>query len=172
MTRHAYPASAMHGDYLRAAAGLVPTTAILAATPVSTVAALVLGGLAALFAIFGIRTALRHCTSLELTEAALRASGPLPAAIAWDALDHMKLAYYATGREGKNGWMQLDLRSGWSTLRLDSRIEGFAELVDRAAGAAAARNLPLNETTLANLRALGVSMPAAQAQGPAAEGAL
>ena len=48
----------------------------------------------------------------------------------------MKLAYYSTRRDRRDGWMQLDLRSGWSSVRLDSRIEGFAELVERAARAA------------------------------------
>ena len=28
----------------------------------------------------------------------------------------MKLAYYSTRRDGRGGWMQLDLRSGWSRL--------------------------------------------------------
>ena len=37
-SRHVYPASAMIGDYLRAAAGLVPTGAVFAPAPVGTVA--------------------------------------------------------------------------------------------------------------------------------------
>jgi hypothetical protein len=49
VTQHAYPSSAMIGDYLRAAAGFVPIAAILAIAPVGTGAALILGGLAALF---------------------------------------------------------------------------------------------------------------------------
>ena len=50
MSRHAYPASAMVGDYARAAAGLVPAAVILAIEPVGLVAGAVLSGLAALFA--------------------------------------------------------------------------------------------------------------------------
>ena len=41
-SRHAYPASAMVGDYLRAAAGLVPSGLLLVALPVGTTAAVVL----------------------------------------------------------------------------------------------------------------------------------
>jgi hypothetical protein len=59
MTCYAYPASAMYGDYVRAAAGFVPTAAILAAMPVGTVAATALMGFVALFAVFGLRTILR-----------------------------------------------------------------------------------------------------------------
>ena len=127
MTRHAYPASAMVGDYVRTAAGLFPTAAILATVPVGMVAATVLGGFATLFAVFGIRTALRHGTQIEATETGLHASGLLQVSISWSELDRIKLAYYSTRRDGHGGWMQLELRSGSSILRVDSRIEGFAE---------------------------------------------
>ncbi|TMJ45809.1 MAG: hypothetical protein E6G90_15455 [Alphaproteobacteria bacterium] len=52
--------------------------------------------------------------------------------------------------------MQLDLRSGRSRIRLDSRITGFAELVETSARAAEARGLTLNAATSANLAALGL----------------
>ena len=55
-TRHVYPAAAMVGDYLRAAAGLVPAGVVFATEPVGAVAATVLGGFAAVFGIFGLRT--------------------------------------------------------------------------------------------------------------------
>jgi hypothetical protein len=156
MTRHVYPTSAMLGDYARAAVGLVPTGAMLAITPLGTTPAAVLGGFVALFAVFGIRTALRHGTRVEMTEAALRASGPLRASIRWSELDRMKLAYYSTHRDRRGGWMQLDLRAGSSTLRVDSCIEGFTELVAASAKAAEMRGLPLDGATLANLASLGV----------------
>lgn len=156
MIRHAYPASAMLGDYLRAAAGLVPTVAILAIASLGAVAAGILGGLAALFSVFGLRTALRHRTFVEVTEAGISASGPLGASIRWTELDRIKLAYYSTRRDRRDGWMQLELRAGRSVIRLDSRIEGFAELVERSARAAATRRLVLNPATAANLEALGI----------------
>ena len=55
--------------------------------------------------------------------------------------------------------MQLELRGGGATVRLDSRIEGFGEIVRRAALAAAARGLPLSAATLANLESLGIRSP-------------
>ena len=74
-SRHLYPASAMIGDYLRAAAGLVPTGAIFATMPVAPVPATLLGGFAIVFGIFGLRTALRHNTSIEMTDTEIRAHG-------------------------------------------------------------------------------------------------
>jgi hypothetical protein len=155
MTRHAYPSSAMIGDYARAAAGLVPSAAILATMPLASPAAGVLAALAALFGVFGLRTALRHGTEIELTETGLVASGPLGGSIAWAELDAIKLAYYSTRRDRSRGWMQLELRAGRSRLRLDSRIEGFGLVVDRAAAAARARGLALSAATASNLEALG-----------------
>ena len=137
----------------------MPAGILFATVPVGSVGAAVLGSFAALFAVFGLRTALRHRTSLEMTEAELRASGPRRVAIVWSELDHLKLAYYSTRRDRRAGWMQLDLAAGPARLRLDSRIDGFGEVVRRAAAAAAARGLALSDATLANLQALGVDLP-------------
>jgi hypothetical protein len=158
-TRHVYPATAMVGDYLRAAAGLVPTGVVFATEPVGTVAATVLGSFAAVFGIFGLRTVLRHRTSLEMTETELRAYGALRCRISWAELDRMKLTYYSTRRDRRSGWMQLELSAGGSRVRLDSRIAGFDRLVLRAAEVAATRGVALNEATLDNLQALGIRLP-------------
>jgi hypothetical protein len=158
MTRHAYPPSALVGDYLRAAAGFFPTIAALAIGPVGTAGGMMLGGFAALFAVFGIRTALRQCTSIEVTETALQSSGLLQASISWNKLERMKLSYYSTHRDGRGGWMQLKLRAGWSTVRVDSRVQGFSELVIASAKAAEMRRLPLDPPTSANLQALGIEL--------------
>lgn len=157
--RFGYPVSAMLGDYLRAAAGLGPTVFLLVAVPVGDVAGVVLGGLAAIFGAFAIRTALRHGTSIDMDATALRASGLRPAVIAWDQLDLVKLAYYSTRRDRKSGWMQLQLGAGRARLSLDSRLAGFDRLVRFATAAAAERGLQLSEATAANLGALGIRVP-------------
>lgn len=158
--RFGYPISAMVGDYLRAAAGLGPTVLILATVQVGDVAAVVLGGLAAIFGAFGLRTALRHASGLEMDETALRATGLRRTVIAWDELDRVKLAYYSTRRDRKSGWMQLQLGAGRARLTLDSRLDGFEQVARRAADVAAERELALSDATAANLQALGVRVPA------------
>ena len=168
MSYYAYPTSAMLGDYIRSAAGLIPATAILAGLPLGSITTTVLGSFAALFAGFGVRTIIRHGTRFEMTESALRTSGLRRAAIVWGELDRMKLAYYSTRRDRRDGWMQLELRSGRSSLRLDSRITGFTELVEVSARAAEARDLVLSPATLANLAALGVRLSAADSTRQAA----
>ena len=158
-SRHAYPASAMVGDYLRTAAGLGAAGLLFATEPVGAVAAGVIGSFAAIFAVFGMRTALRHGTLLEASDTELHASGLARRTIVWSELDRMRLSYYSTRRDRKSGWMQLQLAAGGSKLSLDSRIGGFEELVRRAAAAAEARGLPLNDTTVANIEALGITPP-------------
>jgi hypothetical protein len=158
-SRHLYPASAMIGDYLRAAAGLVPTGAIFATTAVAPVPATVLGGFAMIFGIFGLRTALRHNTSIEMTDTEIRARGLVERTIAWAELDRLRLSYYSTRRDRKSGWMQLELSGGGTKLSLDSRLGGFGEVVRRATEAATARHLYVSESTATNLEALGVRVP-------------
>jgi hypothetical protein len=159
MTRYVYPTRAMVGDYLRAAAGLVPAAAVLAVASLGPVATVVVAGFAALFALFGLRTALRHMTAIEASATGLTAAGPLSAKVPWAELDHLKLAYYSTRRDRREGWMQLELRAGASTIRLDSRIDGFSQLVDRCAMAAAARGVAPSAATASNLEALGIGRP-------------
>ena len=158
-SQHLYPASAMIGDYLRAAAGLVPASAIFATTPVAPVPATLLGGFAIIFGVFGLRTALRHNTSIEMTDTEIRARGLVERTIAWSELDRLRLAYFSTRRDRKSGWMQLELAGGGAKLSLDSRIAGFGEVVRRAAEAAADRHLRVSEATAVNLEALGVRVP-------------
>jgi hypothetical protein len=162
MTQHVYPTSALLGDYARAAAGVVPTTAILATASVGMITASVLCAFAVLFAVFGIKSALRHGTKVEATEATLRCSGLLPVSISWNQLDRMKLAYYSTRRDRGDGWMQLELRSGSSSLCIDSRIGGFTDLVEASARAAELRGLSLSSATSVNVQALGIKLRAVE----------
>ena len=99
---------------------------------------------------------LRHATRVETTAQGVRAIGPCPHLILWSDLDRLRLSYYSTSRDRKSGWMQLELGAGCTRLRLDSRIEGFETLVQRAALAAIARGVQLNDSTAANLEAHGI----------------
>jgi hypothetical protein len=164
VVRYSYPFTAMLGDYLRAAAGLLPIAMIFTTASVGAVVAVLLGGFGAIFGAFGIRTALRHGTILEIGETGLRAVGLRRVTIPWAALDRMKLAYYSTRRDRKAGWMQLQLGAGPARLTIDSRLDGFEQLVRHATIAAASRDLDLSEATAANLQALHIRVPDARAR--------
>ena len=103
---------------------------------------------AALFLVYFGRTVCRQLTHIELDETGIRVMGPavglLSAAIRWADLCSLRLDYYSTRRDGEGGWMQLRLGDARHTIRIDSELDGFAELVGAAARAAARRDLALD----------------------------
>ena len=157
MTTYRYPGRAMLGDYLRSAAGLALTGGPLAMMPASSAVALVLGGFATLFGVFGLRTAIRHQTKVELDEGGIAVSGIATRRIAWNEIAKLRLSYYSTKRDRAGGWMQLTLQGQGRPLRFDSTLEGFADLAQRSHQAARANGVMLSEVTIANLQALGLT---------------
>jgi len=167
VTSHRYPTTALAGDYLRAAFGLAFVALPLVVLSLNQAVAAMLAILVVLFLVFAARTLLLQLGPLEMTETEIRCSFPRAIRIPWAELDDLKLAYFATSprvtrgspypmRRDGTGWMQLALRAGGCRLRLDSRIDGFAAIVGRAARAARQRRLPLSATTAANCAALGL----------------
>ena len=81
------------------------------------------------------------------------------AAIDIARLDRMKLSYFSTKRDRSDGWMQLAIGSaGGRTVKVDSALDGFYDIVERAARAAAASGLELSHATRVNLRSMGISV--------------
>ena len=155
-SRHRYPARAVLLDYLYSGLGLLFTLGPLSVAASAGPAAWFLGGLAALFAVYGVRTVLRHRTCLRVSEEGLVVEGLLRRHLPWDRLTRCTLGYYSTRRNRDRGWMQLTLKAGGRSLRIDSQIEGFDRIVRRAVHAAAGRGIVLDHTTQENLRALGI----------------
>ena len=169
-SRHRYPARAVLLDYLYSGLGLLFTLGPLGLAASAAPAAWVLGGLGALFAVYGARTALRHRACLRVSEEEIVADGLLRRHLAWSRLTRCTLGYYATRRNRDRGWMQLTLKAGGRSLRIDSQIEGFDRIVRRAVHAAQRRGIAFDNTTQENLRALGITAGDADpAADPAAD---
>ncbi|MGQ3298538.1 hypothetical protein [Reyranella sp.] len=152
-----YPQQTLVADYLRATAGVVLCGAPLLLLDVNRwLAALLLAGFG-LFALFLLRTALRHHTRYVLSPDSLRAEGPAGSVVEWSRLDRMKLSYFSTKRDRSDGWMQLGVGStGGRLVKVDSSLEGFHDIVARAAEAAEATGVALGDATRANLRSMGI----------------
>jgi hypothetical protein len=108
-------------------------------------------------ALFGAHCA-RHRTRY-LGADTLCADGPAGTLAEWTRLDRMKLSYFSTKRDRSDGWMQLSIGStGGRAVKVDSSLDGFHDIVERAAHAAEAGDIELSETTRANLRSMGISV--------------
>jgi hypothetical protein len=149
-----YPSRALAADYASSAAGAGIFLAGLAALDPAPAVAWVLAAGAALFLVYFGRTVCRQLTRIEVDETGIRASGPLGEAIRWEDLRSLRLDYYSTRRDQEEGWMQLRLRGAGGTIRADSALAGFAELVRAAVVRARGAGIELDDTTRANLALL------------------
>ena len=157
MTRlYRYPAGAISADYARGLGGIALTAGPLWALTPSGPLAWVLAACMLLFLVYFARAVVRHLTRIELSETGIAARGPFGGAIPWDELRSVKLNYYTTTSDRTGGWMQLDLGTRQRSICVDSRLEGFADVAGVAAQEAGRRGCRLDETTLLNLKALGV----------------
>ena len=151
-----YPARAIMQDYFYTVLGLAFTLVPLAlVTPLPAVTG-VLVGFAILFFIFGLRTAIRHNTFVEVSNSGVTLHSLWGSNMTWSELRELKLSYFSTRRDRHRGWMQLRLRGQKRTIRMDSTLDGFEKLAEHAAREARARELALGLETVQNLMALGV----------------
>lgn len=152
---YAYPARALAADYARSAAGLGVCAGPIAFLQPAPVVCVVLAAAATLFLVYFVQTVCRHLTHIELDEAGISTRGPLGAEIRWERLRSVRLDYFSTRGDREEGWMQLKLRGPRRSIRIDSELEGFAELARVAASQARRRGCSLDEATRRNLLALG-----------------
>ena len=160
MKQFRYPPRALFGDYLRSAAGLFVGLGVLLAVPPNPVVITIFGGIAGLFAIFGLRTAHRHSLRVALTDQEIACRGATTKVMPWAQIEAMKLRYFGTRRSKwrplGSGFMQLTVKGGGTAMTFESAIEGFDALAAHAAAAMRARGLPLDPATAGNLIELGI----------------
>ncbi|HYC05896.1 MAG TPA: hypothetical protein VED40_21570 [Azospirillaceae bacterium] len=154
-----YPADALRGDHLRALAGLALTAGPFLLTTPHPLLAVPLALAAALFAAYEARTLLRQATTYRLDVEGIAARGPFGKPIKWAELSDVKLDYYSTRKDRKEGWMQLTLTGGGKRLALESSLDGFDRVAALAAEAATENRLRLSERTRDNFVSLGHVVP-------------
>jgi hypothetical protein len=147
-------------DYAGGAVGIALTVTPLALVHPARPVAWLLGAAAALFLVYFGRTLCRQLTHIELDETGIRVRGPaaglLSAAIRWEDLRSLRLDYYSTRKDRERGWMQVRLRDARRTIRLDSELDGFVDLLRIAVREARRRGIDLDQPTRANLEFLGL----------------
>lgn len=156
MTMHRYDRRALMGDYARGGIGLAVTGLPLVVTPVATGVAVVLGGFAALFGVYVLRTWMRSVSAIEVDGDGIHSRGPRGASISWDILEAFDVRYFSTRRDKEAGWMQMTVRGDGRKIAIESTLEGFDDVVRHALLVARRNELALSEATKDNLRALGL----------------
>ena len=164
MTQYHYPPKTLAGDYLRAGGGFAITGGPALFLPTATPVTVIFGALAMLFGIFGLRTALRQFTVIEMSDEAITVVGAGGKRMAWCDVRQLRLDYYSTRRDSQGGWMQMKISTSGGHIRIDSALDGFAGLAGEAAAHAAVHGVAMNETTRGNFRALGVAPPVTEAR--------
>ena len=158
-----YPIASLLPDGLRALAGLAFTGLPLAMLPVAPWFGMVLAAGVVLFGVFGGLTALRARTEVRVDDNGIELS-PGRGRLRWSALAGVKLRYFAIRRERerergqgrRRGWMQLVLKGDDRVVRIDSRLDGFDDVLRRSVSAAASAGLHLDPVTRTNFEAAGV----------------
>lgn len=176
MRSYRYDAASVRGDLRRAALGLILTLGPMFLLGDNSVALAVLTLLSLLFLVFGLRTVLRGMALVHATEQGLsldplggresRLPGLAPKSVSWREIRKVGLRFYSLKRDRSEGWMELSVGDGKKRLRLDSTLDGFKEIAERAAQAARANGVGVSDNTQANFAALGIRLPA-QGQGDA-----
>lgn len=159
MNEMRYPLRALWAEYARSAIGVGVVAFPLFTTSLGTTVKVILTGLLAIFLGYGIRTALRHATRYGHDDRGIFTSGPISRAIEWNDVVNLKLSYYTTKRDGTSGWWQLDIKGRRSTMRIDSTLDGFGAIAERAVREARTRGIELSPTTIDNLESLGIELP-------------
>lgn len=159
MRVYRYPAKALVGDYLRGAVGLGIGTGLLIAAPLSVPTLGIGGGLVLLFGVFGVRTLARNLARVAITGETLRRSGLGTRVLAWNDLERVKLRYYGTRRQDKDGgggFMQLTLKGPGASFTFESSMDGFRYIAWRAAKALRDNGRSIDPTSAGNLLAIGL----------------
>jgi hypothetical protein len=156
VSEHRYAREALIAAYARAAAGALVTGGPLVLVPVETAVGIVLAVLAALFLVYGAHTLLRQYTMIVVDDQAILSQGPLGRVVPWRDLSNVRLKYYSTRRDGRNGWHELDLRGRGTTIRIESSLNGFGDILARAIRESERRGIELSPTTRSNLKPFGL----------------
>ena len=155
MTTHTYPLIAVLGDYFRAVLGIgisIVPLVLVTSKPIITYAFI---AMIVVFIGFGLRTVMRHKTRIEVDDEAIAVNLPSRRRIVWSDLGFLRLKYFSTRRNRKGGWLQMTMIGAGQRITVDSKIAGFRDLLDRATRAAAENGVELDETSLANMEAIG-----------------
>lgn len=160
MMVYRYRTGRLVGDYLRGGCGLAGSIAAWVLLPTVPQVRILIGGLTLLFLLFTIRTVWRQAVRIDVSDRTFTLISPRSILfkqepVAWHDLVSVKLRYYSTRRNRKNGWFTMHLAGPTARIAFDSDLDGFEDMARRAALAARDNGIATDDTTRANFSALG-----------------
>ena len=159
-SEHRYSRAVLLADSLRGFAGLILCTTLIVMVQPALWLVLVLALFATLFGGYVLRVLQRCRSRIEMDSQSLRVFANLGSKtplkrLDWNELERLDLDYFCTRRDGRGGWLQLRLRAGDCSVRIDSRLSGFESILARAVAAARTCGIALSAATAGNLLAIG-----------------
>jgi hypothetical protein len=152
--RYRHTTRTLAPDYIRAGAGILLTAGPLLFPQTTGTVAWIFGAGLLLFAGYAIHTAVRHASTVRCDENGISVTGPLLRAVDWDDLTDVRVRYFSTRRDGCNGWMQLVVKGPRASIRIESTLSGFKDIVADAVKMADRNEIQLSSTTLGNIEVL------------------
>ena len=156
--RFRYLGSSLVGDYARALVGITVSALPIFIVKLNLIVAGIFSVLVLLFSFFAIRTLQRHATIIETTNVHIAMLAPFERRFVWKDVEIVDLVYFSTWRDRDKGWMQLKVKGNDGVLRIESSINRFDEIAAIVAECATRNGASMNEVTIGNFRALGITV--------------
>jgi len=155
-----YPESKVTREIVKGALGLALSLGLVVGLGPGPWIAVPVLGVAVLFGLYLWQQVRRFSLRIQVDDTGVTlVKGDRREAFRWGDLKDFRLNYYANGRKATTGTLVVVLKAPPGRAKLDSTLDHFPSLLQRAAQAAQAQALNLHPTTQANLEQLGLLEP-------------
>ena len=161
-THYGFPLANLAGDYIRSAIGFL---LLLAPTLYSFdshwIVSLILLSLLFLFGSFGVVTAIKQYSAIVVSFNKIEIFGPRGKSIAWTDHPEIQLKYYSTSRDKAKGWYQVNIKSGATSMKIDSSLHDFHDFMVKIARAINQNQIVVGPLTQENFSSMGIDLDGA-----------
>lgn len=156
MSTHQYKSDVLKPDYMRGGIGFGLMALFLAFAPVGSVMWYIFMALALLFGGFVVKTYRKAQHLIQVTDEAIGKTGAGETIISWNDLAELRLRAFSVRRNDDSGWLELTLGAGDKKIVIESTIDDFDSILQKAGAVALQNNLALIDTTRENLATVGI----------------
>ena len=155
-TRHSYPTQSIFRNYALSITGILASLICLIWFDSILLIDFVFIGFIGLCMVAAWRSLLRQRAMVMCDEYNITLKDIGQVKLEWHKIDKIRLAFFSLRSDQQDGWMRLTLKSEQKSIKIDSQIEKFYTLADRAARAAQTNGVTVDALTRHNFRVLGL----------------